>query len=187
MKDYQSASPKALQNLDPQRDIVIDVRTKAQHDEKHLRCDHFHIPLDGLDPQRFMKKYNPDNQARVYLLCGGGTRARKAADKFFAAGYENLKIIEGGLRACEAAGYPIEKSNTEKSKEKNDCPVSLERQVRITAGALVFISTLAAIIIHPIFLTIPLFVGGGLIFSGLTDRCAMALLLTKTPWNKCRK
>jgi hypothetical protein len=41
-----------------------------------------------------------------------------------------------------------------------------------------------ALFINPIFGIIPLFVGCGLIFAGVTDRCGMALVLTKAPWNK---
>jgi len=28
------------------------------------------------------------------------------------------------------------------------------------------------------------FIGGGLVFSGLTDTCGMGMLISKMPWNK---
>jgi len=40
--------------------------------------------------------------------------------------------------------------------------------------------------VHPAFLLLPAFVGGGLVFSGITDTCGMGLLLAKMPWNQCR-
>jgi len=43
---------------------------------------------------------------------------------------------------------------------------------------------LLALFVNPAFVAIPLFVGCGLIFAGVTDRCGMMLVLTKAPWNK---
>jgi len=37
------------------------------------------------------------------------------------------------------------------------------------------------------FALIPLFVGGGLVYAGVTNNCGMALVLTKAPWNKIKK
>ena len=56
---------------------------------------------------------------------------------------------------------------------------SLERQVRIAAGSLVFLGTLCGVVIHPAFLAVPLFVGGGLVFAGLTGFCGLGELLKK--------
>lgn len=39
------------------------------------------------------------------------------------------------------------------------------------------------IVIHPAFLAVPLFVGGGLVFAGLTGFCGLGELLKKLPWN----
>jgi uncharacterized membrane protein HdeD (DUF308 family) len=62
--------------------------------------------------------------------------------------------------------------------------ISLERQVRIAAGALILIGVLLTFFIHSNFLIIPTFIGAGLLFAGLTNSCTMGLLLAKMPWNK---
>lgn len=62
--------------------------------------------------------------------------------------------------------------------------ISLERQVRIAAGALVLIGLALAWAIHPYFLALAAFVGAGQVFAGLTDFCGMAILLSKMPWNR---
>ena len=67
---------------------------------------------------------------------------------------------------------------------KTKGPISLERQVRIAAGAIAALGALLGLMLNPLFSIIPLFVGGGLVFAGVTDRCGMALVLTKAPWNK---
>jgi hypothetical protein len=36
---------------------------------------------------------------------------------------------------------------------------------------------------EPWFFGIPLFVGAGLLFAGITGYCGMALLLQRAPWN----
>ncbi|MBM3580045.1 MAG: rhodanese-like domain-containing protein [Alphaproteobacteria bacterium] len=184
MKNYQTVTPEKLRDFDSKNSVIIDVRSKVEHEGKRLRCSHIHAPLDQLDPQNLMQKHGLNEDAEIYFLCRSGGRARQAADRFFNAGFTNLKIIEGGLSACESCGEAVEGYETNSCSVKKNCPISLERQVRIAAGALTFFGTVCAIIFHPIFLTVPLFVGGGLVFAGVTDRCGMALLLLRAPWNK---
>jgi hypothetical protein len=62
--------------------------------------------------------------------------------------------------------------------------ISLERQVRITAGAIVFTRVLLARFVNFNFIWLAGFVGAGLVFAGVTDFCGMGLLLAKMPWNK---
>jgi hypothetical protein len=62
--------------------------------------------------------------------------------------------------------------------------MSLERQVRIAAGLLVLSGTLLGAFCHIAFLALPAFVGAGLVFAGISDKCGMALLLARMPWNR---
>ncbi len=62
--------------------------------------------------------------------------------------------------------------------------ISLERQVRITAGTLIVAGVGLGWFVHPGFLGLSAFVGAGLIFAGITDICGLCLLLAKLPWNK---
>jgi hypothetical protein len=62
--------------------------------------------------------------------------------------------------------------------------ISLERQVRIAAGTLVLMGTLLGFLLHPAYLAISGFVGAGLIFAGVSDKCGMAMLLARMPWNQ---
>jgi hypothetical protein len=70
--------------------------------------------------------------------------------------------------------------------------MSLERQVRIAAGALVATgAALAAFGPDPMWRQIGVglagFIGCGLVFAGVTDTCGMAMLIAKMPWNQaCR-
>jgi hypothetical protein len=62
--------------------------------------------------------------------------------------------------------------------------MSLERQVRIAAGALVLAGCGLGLTVHPAFYGLSAFVGGGLVFAGVTDFCGMGLLLARMPWNQ---
>ena len=41
-----------------------------------------------------------------------------------------------------------------------------------------------AVAVSPWFGLLPAFVGAGLVYSGITDRCGMAMLLAKLPYNR---
>ncbi len=86
-----------------------------------------------------------------------------------------LCVVEGGLAAyIEAGGETL----------KGSAHISLERQVRITAGSLVLLGVLLSIFVHRGFLILSGFVGAGLIFAGISDLCGMGILLAKMPWNR---
>jgi len=52
----------------------------------------------------------PDKDARIVLYCGGGYRSALAADNLQKMGYRNVVSLDGGWRAYQAAGLPLEGS-----------------------------------------------------------------------------
>jgi hypothetical protein len=62
--------------------------------------------------------------------------------------------------------------------------ISVERQVRIAAGAMVLTGVLLGAFFHPGFYGLSGFIGAGLVFAGITDWCGMGLLLARAPWNR---
>jgi rhodanese-related sulfurtransferase len=153
---------------------LIDVRTPAEFSRLHA-AGAKSIPLDQLDPAA-VQATQVDTDARIYLICQSGSRATKACQQLQKAGIDGACIVEGGTAAWEKAGLPVVHGVSK--------VISLERQVRIGAGALVLIGTILAWTIHPGFLALPAFIGAGLIFAGVTDFCGMAMLLAKMPWNR---
>jgi len=150
---------------------VIDVRTPVEFAEVHVPQARS-IPLDELKLGSLqLQKDRP-----VYLLCRSGQRATKAAEKFAKEGFSQPIVVEGGTLAWIKANLPVERSAVK--------VVSLERQVRIAAGALVFTGVLLARFVNFDFIWLSGFVGAGLVFAGITDFCGMGLLLAKLPWNK---
>jgi rhodanese-related sulfurtransferase len=150
---------------------LIDVRTPVEFAEVHVPQARS-IPLDELKPDSLQL---PKDQP-VYLLCRSGQRAAKAAEKFAKEGFSQPVIVEGGTLAWIEANLPVTRSAVK--------VISLERQVRIAAGALVLTGVLLGWFVNRGFYGLSAFVGAGLVFAGITDFCGMGLLLAKLPWNK---
>jgi rhodanese-related sulfurtransferase len=169
----KSISPVELQTILTGEPSVplIDVRTPAKFAEVHVpqACS---IPLDELKPGALkLQKDQP-----VYLLCRSGQRATKVAGKLAKEGFSQPIVVEGGTLAWIEANLPVTRSAVK--------VISLERQVRIVAGSLVFIGVALGWFVYRGFYGLSAFVGVGLVFAGVTDFCGMGLLLAKLPWNK---
>jgi rhodanese-related sulfurtransferase len=156
---------------------ILDVRTPVEFDEVHAEGAR-NVPLNELDPKALYAANALPAGQPVYLLCRSGTRAGHAADKFAAQGYETAVVVEGGTVAWEQAALPVKRGAA--------ASISLERQVRIAAGALVLTGVLLGYFVHYAFIWLAAFVGGGLVFAGITDWCGMGLLIAKAPWNQRR-
>jgi len=171
----KTISPAELQTLlSSQPGLpVLDVRTPVEYGEVHVPQARS-IPLDELKPDALSL---PKDQP-VYLLCRSGQRATKAAEKLAGAGFAQPVVVTGGTLAWIDAGLPVNRGTTK--------VMSLERQVRIAAGALVLTGILLGWFVHRGFFGLSAFVGAGLIFAGVTDFCGMGLLLAKMPWNRVR-
>lgn len=174
--EVTTISPQELQKRcdSGARVDVIDVRTPAEFGEIHIPIAS-NLPLDRLDPAAIIQSRNGSNGEPLYVICRSGTRARKACEQFIAAGYQNVTSVEGGTLAWEQAGLPVVRGRK---------AMSLERQVRIVAGALVVTGAVLAVTVNEYFALLSGFVGAGLMFAGITDSCAMAMMLARMPWNQ---
>ena len=150
---------------------VIDVRTPMEFREVHL-ANARNVPLDKLDPESLLRTRAGDSP--IYVICRSGARGLKGCEKLVQAGHANVVNIEGGTLACVEAGLPVVRGKK---------VMSLERQVRIAAGSLVFLGAVLGAFVNPGFIGLSGFVGAGLVFAGLTDTCGMGMMLAKMPWN----
>lgn len=172
----QTISPQQLEHLRKagQQIELIDVRTPVEFQEVHVAFAR-NVPLDRLDPQAIQSVRNGHPDQPLYIICRSGSRGKQACEKLVAAGVTNAFNVEGGTQACEAAGVPVVRGKK---------AISLERQVRIAAGALVVIGAALGFWVHPYWIGLSAFVGAGLMFAGITDTCGMAMLLARMPWNQ---
>lgn len=157
---------------------LIDVRTPLEFGEVHVESAR-NVPLDKLDPHAVMEDRNGAADQPLYCICKSGTRGGKAQQKFHDAGFTNVINVEGGTEAWVAADLPVVRGQK---------VMSLERQVRIAAGFIVFAGAVAAIATGNVYFAgIPAFIGAGLMFAGITDSCMMGMLIAKMPWNQTGK
>jgi rhodanese-related sulfurtransferase len=171
-------SPQELKRLKESGTPVelIDVRTPLEYREVHVDCS-CNVPLDTLDPPKIFHNRHA-SELPLYVICRSGGRGKQACEKFITAGFPNVVNVEGGTLACIEAGLPVVRGQK---------VISLERQVRITAGLMVLAGVALGFLVHPGFFGLSAFVGAGLIFAGVTDSCPMALLIAKMPWNADNK
>jgi rhodanese-related sulfurtransferase len=59
--------------------------------------------------ERDIESEIPDKSATLVLYCGGGFRSALVADALQKMGYKNAISLDGGWRAWNAAGLPVEK------------------------------------------------------------------------------
>lgn len=173
---YSQISPQELLSLkqsNPDLEL-IDVRTPAEFGELHVQFAR-NVPLERLDASQLKTSRNGQAGQPLYVVCRSGGRSKMACDKLVAAGFENIVDVVGGTQACEAAGLPVVRGAK---------VMSLERQVRIAAGALVVLGAGLGFAVHPGFYGLSAFVGAGLVFAGITDTCAMGMMIAKMPWNQ---
>jgi rhodanese-related sulfurtransferase len=167
-------SPGELEELLRARPDVrlLDVRTPGEYEAAHI-AGAYNVPLDTLGEHAADIRAHVDEP--VVLVCQSGARARRAEEALKAAGLPQLHVLDGGVSGWVAAGKPV---------RRGAARISLERQVRIAAGALAATGGFLALLVSPLFALLPAFVGSGLVFAGVTDTCAMGMLLAKLPYNR---
>ncbi|WP_417385291.1 rhodanese-like domain-containing protein [Gimesia sp.] len=175
MAEIKTIKPDVLAKTDQDKKVhLIDVRTPAEFREIHA-SNAVNIPLDQLAAEQVKNLVNGNGADPVYLICQSGNRSSKACQKLIDAGFANVVSVEGGTKAWEAEGLPVNRGKK---------AISLERQVRIAAGFLVLTGAMLGMFVNPWFSGLSAFVGAGLMFAGITDTCGMAMLLAKMPWNR---
>jgi rhodanese-related sulfurtransferase len=152
---------------------LLDVRTPPEFTNAHVPGARL-IPLHDLNVEVYLKDHEPGQP--LYVLCQAGSRAKKAIEQFEEAGCFDCVLVEGGTQGWIDAGLPVNRGTTR--------VLPLMRQVQIVVGILSATGAALALLISPWFALVPLFMGCGLLFAGMTGTCGMALFLARMPWNR---
>jgi rhodanese-related sulfurtransferase len=86
--------------------ILVDVREDNEWSAGHA-AGAIHLSKGIIE--RDVEKEIPDKSKTVVLYCGGGFRSALAADALRQMGYQNAVSLDGGWRAWNQAGLPVEK------------------------------------------------------------------------------
>ena len=86
--------------------LLIDVREDSEWAAGHA-AGAIHLGKGIIE--RDIETKGPDKSATLVLYCGGGFRSALVADALQKMGYENPISLDGGWRAWNEAGLPVEK------------------------------------------------------------------------------
>lgn len=157
---------------------VIDVRTAGEYASGHL-TGALNVPLDRI-ARSLTELRRAAEEKPLLLVCASGARSENAARTLARHDIEATSLT-GGTSSWSAQGHPL------------DYPAqgprrvwAMERQVRLTAGALVLLGLLLGLLVHPAFELLSAAIAAGLVFSALTDTCGMAVVLGRLPFNRRR-
>lgn len=85
---------------------VLDVRTPAEYAAGHIGGSK---NIDYLGPGFEKEISGLDRDKEILVYCKTGKRSRAAAIALGKAGFKKILDLEGGIKAWEAAGLPVEK------------------------------------------------------------------------------
>lgn len=149
----------------------INVCTKDEYRAKHIEGVR-NVPLDQLAS----RLHELADKKTIYVHCRSGNRSKRAIEEMERLGVQaQLVDVEGGIMAWESVGLQTKSLSS---------VLPMTQQVFVAAGSLILLGVLLVFAVSPAFIVIPGFIGMGLLFSGLTGWCGMAMVLSKMPWNK---
>jgi rhodanese-related sulfurtransferase len=85
--------------------VLIDTREESEWKAGHA-AGAIHLSKGIIE--RDIERTVPDHNAKLVLYCGGGYRSALVADNLQKMGYTHAISLDGGWRAWNEAGLPIE-------------------------------------------------------------------------------
>ncbi len=86
--------------------VLVDIREDGEWAAGHA-AGALHLGKGIIE--RDIEVAVPQKDAKLVLYCGGGYRSALSADALQKMGYTNVISLDGGWRAYQAAGLPVEK------------------------------------------------------------------------------
>jgi rhodanese-related sulfurtransferase len=86
--------------------LLVDIREESEWAAGHA-AGAVHLGKGIIE--RDIESKVPDKEKTLVLYCGGGFRSALSADALQKMGYRNVISLDGGWRAYQASGLPVEK------------------------------------------------------------------------------
>ena len=83
-------SNQAMELINNNNPIIIDVRTKDEYNERHIK-NSINIPLASIN------SINYNKETIIILYCNYGEQSKVAAKELYNLGYTNIYTLDGGL------------------------------------------------------------------------------------------
>ena len=89
----------------PHTDLrILDVRTQEEYTSGHVPGA-LHVPHDEIATR--LEDIGPDRDRTLVVYCERGGRAAQAEDALRAAGYTDVRHLEGDIQGWREAGLPV--------------------------------------------------------------------------------
>jgi rhodanese-related sulfurtransferase len=169
----QTVDAKTLKTwLDAGEAVLVDVREPAEYAAEHIAGSVL-LPLSQFSADALPVF----EHKKLVVHCRKGGRGGTACERILAVKPDEVIYnLEGGLTAWSEAGLPL-------ASLGGKC-LPLDRQVQLTAGAMIFLISLLGFFLTPIFCLLAAAAGVGLMIAGLTGFCGLAVVMAKMPWNQ---
>jgi rhodanese-related sulfurtransferase len=100
------STAEAVRLINREKAVLIDVSEPAEFAASHVAGAR-NVPLGTLETSKNL----PTNKTLpLVLVCPTGARSSRAAATLRKLGFENVRVLGGGLATWRAANLPIEKS-----------------------------------------------------------------------------
>ena len=96
----------AVHIINREKGVLIDVSEPAEYAAAHA-VGAKSVPFASLETSRELPK---NKSLPLVLVCPTGTRAPRALAVLKKLGFENTRVLAGGLAAWRAANLPVEKT-----------------------------------------------------------------------------
>lgn len=161
--------------------LLLDVSAQNEFECAHIAGALLH-PLESLDPENTVQKISIvyPSLPTIYITADSDDRSIEAYQQLEAAGYEYLKVVEGGTPGWEQSGLPIERVSEILPFEK----MTISQQTQIIVGSVVTLGTLLGTFVNTGFLAIALLAGVGFAYEGLFGTDYLKQMVLKMSWNK---
>ena len=153
---------------------LVDIRETGEYQEVSIPGSES-VPLSIIHKHCLQYEDASGGHKPIVFTCYSGTRTKNARALLDRLVTGNHFIMEGGLKAWEAAGLPEERQT------RSALPIF--RQIQIVAGLLVLAGVIGSLFWPPL-IWLSGFVGAGLCVAGITGFCGLGVLLSAMPWNR---
>lgn len=168
LKAWMAANPGAKMNTDY---VVIDIREPDEY-----AADHIEGALNFPSSQLSSPPAVPAGMKTAFFHCRSGHRTQ-----VFAHILAQTSVQEG---YCLGAGIEQWKRCVGQTVVNPSAPMEIMRQVQIIVGSIILLGIFLSYTVSSIFILLSAVMAGGLIYSGLTGWCGMAIFLRGMPWNQ---
>lgn len=101
---YKNVSVQDLKAASETNFVILDVRRSDEYASGHVPGARL-LPVDEVASR--VSELSKDTT--YYVICHSGNRSKVASDALIKAGFKDIRNVEGGIQAWEAAGYPVER------------------------------------------------------------------------------